>query len=179
MRKYLKTIIIVIFMMVILITAVVVLALSTKVVNNTMYGMKFEIGDHDPSSFEVVKIQVRGTYSRNFLYGHKFQGNIIFNDDEMMKHTEVNILYGKTNGGSFVYFNDGKNYLATPIVIGSLFSDNRFKSMAIAVFNEQEEGLSNWTKGEQYIIVAPATSKEEALVIANKLMKDSAYDPEK
>ncbi|MPN04255.1 hypothetical protein SDC9_151491 [bioreactor metagenome] len=117
---------------------------------------------------ENVKVSIQGNISKGLLKGDKFEGAIQIGDKKL---TKISMRFDDFGRGNLFYYDesvgDYKSY-------GDLISNNMKDQFTIIVLEENEEksGSSSWSSKDGLMISVLASSRNEALDISNKLMKD-------
>ena len=129
-------------------------------------GIMYRLGD--TNYLENMNVSIQGNISKGLLKGDKFEGAIFIGDKKL---TKISMRFDDFGRGNLFYYDenvgDYKSY-------GDLISNNMRDEFTIIVLEENKEkrGSSSWSSKDGLMISAPASSRNEALGISNKLMKD-------
>lgn len=129
-------------------------------------GIMYRLGD--ANYLENVKISIQGNISKGLLKGDKFEGDILIGDEKL---TKISMKFDDFDRGNLFYYDENVGEYRT---YGDLISNNMKNEFTIIVLEENEEksGSSSWSGKDGLMISAPASSRDEALDISNKLMKE-------
>jgi hypothetical protein len=149
-------------------------------VDTTLDGVQYRIGD--PSYVERVTIKMTGIYKSYLFKDSTFYGAIEISNKDFTKEYMASITF---NGdySYLTYYDYGKKsdkvtetgIVATPIVLGQVSAAKDFKQLLFTVFDEyaEQKGVG-WNMKSGTVIVAPATTRTEAVQIAEKLATGSS-----
>ncbi len=144
-------------------------------IDTTMDGVQYRIGD--PSYIERVTIKMTGIYKSYLFKDSTFYGAIEISNKDVTKEYMASITF---NGdySYLTYYDYGKKtdkvsetgIISTPVVLGQISAAKNFKQILITVFDEYtaQKG-TGWNMKSGMVIVAPATTRTEAVQIAEKL----------
>ncbi len=150
-------------------------------VDTTIDGIQYRI--NDPGYEERVKIRISGIYKESLFQDSTFKGKIQISNYDFTQSYTASIVF---NGDfSYVtYYNYGEKnsdhmkktgIVDTPITLGQICTSKSFKQVLMTVFEENVDGSgSGWDSGSGIIICAPATTRAEAVKLAEKLSKGSS-----
>jgi hypothetical protein len=144
-------------------------------VDTTMDGVQYRIGD--PSYVERVTIKMTGIYKSYLFKDSTFYGAIEISNKDVTKDYMASITF---NGdySYLTYYDYGKKsdkvtetgIVATPVVLGQICTAKNFKQVLITIFDEYtDQKGTGWNMKSGTVIVAPATTRTEAVQIAGKL----------
>ena len=145
----------------VIVLLVVILILYPKRYDKEFSGIIYRLGKENQEYFERVSISFDGKLTRLPILNNKYIGDIIIGD---MKITEITLVFDSDN--SAMIFDSNLN------TYGQIYFDNDYKSFTIAI-SEQigSNSAKGWDGSNGLMISAPASSREEALNISNKVMK--------
>lgn len=178
MKRKTLVAIIIIFTLVIVSLLVFTIMLWPKDIDKTMYGVKIKLGSDNINYLEDVEIEVYGQYSNNFLFGHKFVGMIIIDNEVITSEMDDVIRFGNdTGGGALLYKRDKAT--VTLRTYGMIFADKSFDEVIVLPYEKDSnnKGYSSWGSDDGSIIVTQAKNRKEAIKIANVLMADFIMKP--
>lgn len=149
-------------------------------VDTTMDGVQYRIGD--PSSVERITIKMTGIYKSYLFKDSTFYGAIEISNKDITKEYMASITF---NGdySYLTYYDYGKKsdkvtetgLVSTPVVLGQISAAKDFKQILITVFDEYtDQKGKGWNMKSGMVIVAPATTRTEAVQIAEKLASGSS-----
>jgi hypothetical protein len=152
----------------ILFSVVSVIFISPKRIEKTFDGVFYDLGyEETQNAIQKVNISISGNYRRGLLFSHNFKGSI--NISNLYVNDDIHIVFDKNNKAylSDTYYDDKLNRLVTE-TYGIIYIENGFKSISISIFNEESGG---WDSEFGEIISAPASTRDEAIGISEKLLK--------
>lgn len=154
-----------------------------KQINQTYEGILYQLGPENKDMEEQLTIEVNGEYRKGILRNDSFVGRIQV-DGEMLPpdgamETFLEIEFWErdplSRGGFIQYINMTDDGYSEIVTYGILFMSNDFSEITIAKHSQEGSG-SSWNGEDGLMISAPAKNREEALSIANRLIKDATFD---
>lgn len=139
--------------------------------NKVYYGVSYRLGSSE--EFEDVKISIDGYLSKGLFKGDKFEGSITVGEKQLSK---LDMRFDKRGSAVLFYYDDKTgDYTA----YGTIFTSDMKKEFVITVLEkDEEEGQKLWSGKNGFMIAAPASNREEALDLSNKLMDEVLIDYE-
>ncbi|CAM3643937.1 MULTISPECIES: hypothetical protein [Saccharibacillus] len=137
-------------------------------------GVKYRLGADAADEAKLVRVKIQGDVWRSWRGTPRFEGTIEVEGEvpevpAARKKVEVGL------GGSAVdrlivydYFdNEGLH----TVTYGSLYASSDMRQVSIQVF-EEGGGGQGWNSGSGLMVTAPAEKRQQALEIANLLMRE-------
>ncbi len=134
-------------------------------------GVQIKAGKENSETLEYVSLYFDGRFQKAFLTQASFVGYVVLESNGDVAEGEVNIRFHPELGGHLVFYSTDSSVQNN---IGSIFIDSNFKQVTITVAEPVEEDLNktHWSSSDGLIICAPASTREEAIIISNDLMKN-------
>ncbi|MCK5811692.1 MAG: hypothetical protein KAG94_02225 [Clostridiales bacterium] len=134
-------------------------------------GVQIKAGEKNDETFEYVLLHFDGRFQKAFLTQASFVGYVVLESNGDVAEGEVNIRFHPELGGYLVFYSTDSSVQNN---IGSIFIDSNFKQVTITVAEPVEGNLSriHWSSDDGLIICAPASTREEAIIMSNDLMKN-------
>jgi|CeladaMinimDraft_18_1061708.scaffolds.fasta_scaffold01391_6 hypothetical protein len=146
-----------------------------KTVNFEAQGMKYRLGAPGSEEERLLTVRIKGNIYRENLRGdRRFKGTIELEGEENpVPANQRQLEIRKFRGFDYywivyAYVDD----LGRPrqYAQGNLFMNDGFDKVAITLF-EQADGQEGWSGASGLMIAAPASDREEALAVANEVMR--------
>lgn len=137
-------------------------------------GVYYQLGEANQETVDSKPIEVKGKLYRDWLGARTFVGRISVDQTQVPipeSQRDLEIKFSNLGMGIIVdqeVYNGGSK-LHT---YGTLFINDDFSEMAILIKDEDEATEGTWNSNNGYMLSAPASTREEALNVANTLMKD-------
>ncbi len=179
-KKHEKFLVVAVFIVIAVFGAYFVFREVSFGVDTTLDGVQYRIGD--PSYVERVTVKMTGIYKSYLFKDSSFYGAIEISNREFTSQYMASITF---NGdySYLTYYDYGKKsdkvaetgIVATPIVLGQVSAGKNFKQILITVFDDFAEPKgTGWSMKSGMVIVAPATTRSEAVKIAENLAGGSS-----
>lgn len=179
-RKREKVAVIVVFLVIAAIGAYFVFHEVSFGVDTKLDGVQYRIGD--PSSMERVTIKITGIYKEYLFKDSTFYGSIEISNYDFTSEYMASIRF---NGdySYLTYYDYGKKddkvaqtgIVSTPKTLGQICISKNFKQVLVTVFDEYTPNNgTGWNTSSGMVICAPATTRSEAEIIAQKLASGSS-----
>ena len=148
-------------------------------VDTTLDGVQYRIGD--PSYVERVTIKMTGIYKSYLFKDSTFYGSIEISNKDITKDYTASITF-KGDYSYLTYFDYGKKsdkvsetgIVSTPVTLGQICYAKNFKQILFTIFDEYtDQKGTGWNSKSGMVIVAPATTRTEAVLAAEKLANGS------
>lgn len=152
---------------VLILVTITILFIPNKI-EKSIDGVFYKMGiENTQGNYKNINISISGNYRRGFPYHHSFRGTIAISD--LYLNDSVDIVFDKSNKAYLTktQYNSILNRVETK-TFGIIFIDKGFKNLSINVLSEESGG---WNSESGTIISAPAKTKDEAIVISEKLLK--------
>ena len=166
-EKVVNTIIIIV---IIVVMAALIIPWSREFVK-TFTGIKYQLGSDNKTYSESVQISFNGAYKESYfgLLSDIFIGYITIDGVEINKDKEFNLIFIEDKGVviSHRYFVRAEAAMKK-FSYGRLYIDEEFEEFTIELYTEESNKGFNSFDG--FMISAPATNREEALLISKKLV---------
>jgi len=138
-------------------------------------GVKYRLGEANAGREELVQVKIDGEVWKDWKGAPTFSGTIdIEGSDIPLTESEqkIKINLGEGAGSRLIAYN-GYHEITGPFryIYGSLYADDPLRNVSINVFEQKEDGGSEWSSDSGLMVSAPASNRTEALEVANKLMK--------
>ncbi|QHW29630.1 hypothetical protein GZH47_01450 [Paenibacillus rhizovicinus] len=162
---------ILVLLLVILILYIVVY-LHNKSINSTIRGVNFRLGTEPIHNVQPETVRITGTVSKNLKGLRTFKGTVTFEHESIpvpKESRDVTIHFDKNGYGPIVYgyIENAGTEDARPKTFsdGVLFANADFSSITYL-------SRDGWDSEDGKMFAAPAATREEALILSNKLMKN-------
>lgn len=146
-----------------------------KQVHLDVQGVKYHLGEANAGHEEFVQVKIDGEVWIDWKGIPTFSGTIDTGDDRLELTEDQRKVKVKLNGiaGNNLISYGGFDANTGPFtfVYGRLYADKSFQNVTLNIFEETEGGGSGWGSDSGLMVSAPASSRTEALEVANTLMK--------
>lgn len=136
-------------------------------IDMTLTGLQYQLDIVNADNIEVVIISLEGKVSVKNFKKNYFSGRLTFKIGETEKSTNCNIHLNSKGGHIFLMDEiifEGKK-------LGLFFANRDFSEITITLSEINSENFSSsWNDRDGYVLSAPAKTRDEALLLANKLM---------
>jgi len=165
MKRKFKILIVSIFIISIII--VTIIYFIPRKIDMTLTGLQYQLDIVNADNTEVVAISLEGKVSVKKFKKNYFSGKLTFKIGETEKSTDCNIHLNSKGGHIFfvdeIIF-EGRKF-------GLFFANRDFSEITITLSEINPENFSStWNDKDGYVLSAPAKTRDEALLLANKLM---------
>ncbi|CAM3963349.1 hypothetical protein GCM10007362_07780 [Saccharibacillus endophyticus] len=138
-------------------------------------GVKYHLGEANAGHEELVRVKIDSEVWKDWKGARTFSGTIdIQGSDIPLTESEqkIKINLGEGAGSRLIAYN-GYHEITGPFryIYGSFYADDPLRNVTINVFEQKEDGGSEWSSDSGLMVSAPASNRTEALEVANKLMK--------
>lgn len=160
-----------------------------KSYKKTFYGVKYQLGEENKSYTEDVKIEFDGYYNRNIVKSDIFEGKIYVNDD-IVHSFFYNSLYTQIVDQNISFYKKRRTLIDYIIYgdygnrgeisnLGTIYLNEKLDKLTINIMlkDKNDPTLRSWSGEDGFMISSPATNREEALALSNKLMKKMLINP--
>ena len=166
--KVINTIVIVV---IVVVMAALIIPWPRKFVRE-FTGIKYQLDPNKRTYSESVKISFNGTYRESYfgLASDSFIGYITIDGVEIKKNRDFNLIFSeeKTTIISHRYFVKSEVAMIT-FSYGKLYIDDDFEMFTIELYTGEPDN-KGWNSLDGFMISAPATNREEALLISKKFV---------
>ncbi len=146
-----------------------------KQVHLDAQGVKYHLGETNAGHEEFVQVKIDGEVWIDWKGIPTFSGTIDTGDDRLELTEDQRKVKVKLNGiaGNNLISYGGFDANTGPFtfVYGRLYADKSFQNVTLNIFEETEGGGSGWGSDSGLMVSAPASSRTEALEVANTLIK--------
>ncbi len=144
-------------------------------VTKTYDGIRYRLGDSE--SEEPIIISIDGYYNRNLISEDRFVGDLVVDGEKL---EDIDVYFEKSGQGHIRYYKNVSDSDFQFYSYGNLFMDDKSNELTIALFKEdgQDSSTSHWNSRDGLMVAAPATTREEALVISSQLMEEQLRSPD-
>ncbi|MCJ8015323.1 hypothetical protein MUG84_27025 [Paenibacillus sp. KQZ6P-2] len=158
-----------------IVVAVVYFAVVTypRSINTTIRGVNFQLGTEHINNVQPETLRIQGSLSTGLNGLQTFKGTITFDNDSIPvpdESRETTIHFDKYGYGPIVYgyIENAGTSAAKPETFsyGVLFTNSDFSSITYLNMNKR-----GWNGGDGLMFAGPATTRKQALIISNELMK--------
>ncbi len=131
-------------------------------------GVKFQLSAENEAVYKPLTITMDGRMYKNINGTKNFRGNLtiegeIISESDIPRSVEIsfdkdnyaNLTFTTTFGCTFQY--------------GDIFMNKSFDELFIRIYDEKDSGHTSWDRENGTVISAPASNREEAISIYNKL----------
>jgi len=136
-------------------------------IDMTLTGLQYQLGIVNADNIEVATITLKGEVSVKNFKKNYFSGRLTFKTGGTEKSRNCNIHLNSKGGHIFMMDEiifEGKR-------LGLFFANRNFSEITIVLPEIDPENFSStWNDKDGYILSAPAKTRDEALLLANKLM---------
>lgn len=140
--------------------------------NKEFNGIQFRIGESDKEYLDIVKIKFDGAFSKNFIFGNTFNGNIYINDSQL---GEYELKFDKFNRA--ILHSQQNKLLGDNLEPTMLIIDSGFNSLIICiselVLSSHSSKSYGWSIYDGLVIAAPAENRDEAANITSGFIAKS------
>ncbi|TXK84353.1 hypothetical protein [Paenibacillus sp. N3.4] len=154
----------------------------TRSIDVTIQGVNYQLGAENSNDVQSESVRIKGSSSRSLNGLRTFKGTITFAHDTITvpeESREAVIHFDKNGYGPVIYgyFETSSSGVVMPRVYNSgvLFADSDFRSVTFLRMKEvvAKDGSKGggWNGGDGLMFAGPATTREQALIISNELMK--------
>lgn len=137
---------------------------SPRDFEKTLECVYFQLGEENVENTKKLNIKFEGDYLRRIFGGDKFRGNIIVGNNKI-EFVELNfhksskqVIFGLVESEQ-----EYDNY-------GVIYTNGNLKKFSIIILQGEEE-YGSWSRKNGFMISGPCNTREEALEIANGMMK--------
>lgn len=123
-------------------------------------GLKYSLGDTKKQ--EKVKISLKGNLRKNFMRPDSFTGEVVIGN-VVLANAFIDI-----DGKSNVLYKAGAGAGTDFKAYGTAYANEGLQSLSITVYDDEK----GWSSNDGAVISAPASNRNEAIEVSNKLMKD-------
>jgi hypothetical protein len=167
---------IIIFIIFIAIAASYIVYTYPKHLTKEFDGILYRLGDSDKEYASKVKVTFSGVYSKNFIFGNNFKGDIFINGSKVDVNEVKFDKYNRGILGRYYNENTGENVLLSMIIMDSNF--NKFTIAVDDLHSKTEDSESyTWSTNEGLVITAPAKNRSEALNITKEIFSKYLHIP--
>lgn len=132
----------------------------------------YELSHYDSSYQKPLEIHLKGWYASIPFLKDKFKGTLQVGDFKCALHTYITVGNEHETGEALYYFGNKGDW----ITYGTLYTEANFSGVMILVSEANERGGYSFDAGKGSIIAAPSNSLEEAVLVANRLLKRSFFN---
>ena len=139
-----------------------------KQVTRTLEGVYLEVGEERGKNIDKASVFIDGKLKRNFNGTKSFSGTFQVENLEMLDTTDsyLEMDFEKEGWATVMFeYTDEDGYLHTNSFI-AISINKDFSEVAFTISNE-----SGWSSNDGKLYAAPAKNREEAINVANRLMK--------
>lgn len=145
-------------------------------------GVSFRLGTRSESA-QTVSVVLDGKIRGNRLWGYQFKGKISIGDQIIPPDPyELDLKFEQEEKGekwqvatlNYFYLEDG---FTKQEVYGWISADGGLKHLMIQVAQQEDDGGKGWNSGDGWVVVAPASTKEEALSVCNQFFVEEGMKP--
>lgn len=138
-------------------------------INETYHGIQYKLGDSEHK--EDVTIKINGWITKKLILKDRFEGAIVINEKEISK---LKLDIDNSREWLLGYNKEISEFES----FGAIYIKGIFEEFTICVFEKGEEsGSSGWSSKDGFMISVPAKSRDEALEISQKLVKNDLIKP--
>lgn len=162
------------FLVMLIVIVVVYIAVLTrsKSINTTIHGVHFQLGTEPISNVQPETISIQGSFSTKLNGLRTFNGLITFEHDTLpvpKDSRDLTIHFDKNGFGPIIYayFEKSETIGAGPKTFsnGALFANSDF---SLITYLPRDA----WNGENGLMYAGPATTRKQALIISNELMKN-------
>lgn len=143
-----------------------------KQVSYEMEGIKYQLGAANAAYAKSVTVRVEGKLKRPLWGQTVFEGKVSLDGEPLPKEEDgwrLSLVF-HDNEGSMVY---NKIEAGHPLmnVYGMMYINNDMSGLTVSILRPEQDDASrkSWSGADGFMISAPASSREEALALSNKL----------
>ena len=147
--------------------------------HRTFEGVLFQLGAENAHVVQPVEVEIKGVFKRYFFKPRVFEGTLRIGDERLpppgSREEKLKIRLGKMEESQIrTYDENGDFYF-----FGLLRLNHNVSKVAITVNEQLENSSTHWSSEDGMVIAAPATNREEALAIADELIRPYLWHPDK
>lgn len=148
-----------------------------KDISRTIPAVKYQLGEENINFVEHTTIHIEGKFDRNLFSESKFTGKLrVDNDQDLLAYDRTQLFMSNSKSSdmwSMLLFENNNGKLKHH-VYGNMYMNNSFSEIVILKATKTENGGS-WSGSDGFMIAAPATTREEAIELSKKLIRDNDY----
>lgn len=138
-------------------------------------GVKYRLGEANAGHEELVQVKIDGEVWKDWKGASTFSGTIDVEGSDIPlteSKQKIKINLDEEAGSRLIAYN-GYDEITGPFrfIYGSLHADDRLQNVTINIFEQKEDGGSEWSSASGLMVSAPASNRTEALEVANQLME--------
>jgi hypothetical protein len=149
----------------------------------TIQGVNYQLGPGNNNNVKPETVSIKGSWSRSMNGLRTFKGTVTFAHDTIPvpeESRETTIHFDKNGYGPIMYgyFETSSSGVVMPrgynygvLFVNSDFSAVTYLRMKEVVAKDDSMG-GEWNGGDGLMFAGPATTREQALMISNELMKN-------
>ena len=183
MKKSSKVIVSLLAVLIISLLVIFILYIWPTTIDKSYSGIMLRTGDTILEYSESITVIVKGEYTKRLFRGNIFNGQfqIIGLEMDDIDDFSVNILFDRKGRGEIVYIRFNKRYFE-PYEVGVVYIGDKWDDMLITISDTISETTnskhSNWSAYDGTLIALPSNNREEALIVANKILQKWAKPTE-
>jgi hypothetical protein len=168
----------------IIVTTLVYIYMVTykRSIDVTIQGVNYQLGPENINNVKPETVSIKGSWSKSLNGLRTFKGTITFAHDTIPvpeESRETTILFDKNGYGPIMYgyFETSSSGVVMPrtysygvLFVNSDFSSVTYLKMRVVIAKDGSTG-GEWNGGDGLMFAGPATTREQALMISNELMK--------
>ncbi|MEG0772478.1 hypothetical protein [Clostridium sp.] len=133
-------------------------------VSYSLDGINFRIGEETLQ--EYVSVNLHGKLRRRAFQGKVFTGSLSVMDKEF---SNIKLKFDGNNSGMLDYFDDKKQEYSS---FGTIYINEDMSKVAICLLESDcnHVGGLEWNSKDGLMISAPVANREQAVILANKLL---------
>jgi hypothetical protein len=147
--------------------------------HRTFEGVLFQLGAENAHVVQPVEVEIKGVFKRYFFKPRVFEGTMRIGDERLpppgSREEKLRINLGNM-WDSMIRAYDVDEHI---YFYGLLTVNHTVSKLAIAVNEQLEDFRTHWSSEDGMVIAAPATNREEALAIADELIRPYLWHPDK
>lgn len=141
-------------------------------------GILYRIGQSNKEYSNKVEIRFSGVYSKDFIFGNDFKGDIFINGSRVNVNEVRFDKYNRGPLGKYYDNNKGENVSVSMIIMDSNFS--KFIIAVDDLFSKTEDSkIYGWSTNDGLVIAAPANNRIEASNITKEIFSNYLGIPSK
>ncbi|WP_096153279.1 MULTISPECIES: hypothetical protein [Bacillus] len=144
-----------------------------KKINKTYEGIYFQFGSENSGFEEEITVEINGKYKKRIFGGDIFTGSLKIGETFIPYEK---LIFGEIWGGAFMNRSTFSIDPENEISYGLFFANQDLSEISIAVHTWNQSSSSSWNGGDGFMISAPATNRQEALAITNRLFEGYPMD---
>lgn len=158
-------------LLVVILFLVSIISLFPKQIDTSLSGLVYRLGEDNTNDITKVNVEFTGNYFKNAFKEDIFKGYLTIKteDKEASSYCEV---YFNNKGHGKIYYDLEIPDMFPDVKINDMYINNNFSevSMTLSANVIDNTSYNSWNTSEGYIFAAPATTRDDALLVSNELM---------